>query len=61
MYCDSIVHSLLVAAPQVVRPVLGISIAPPQTLRQLRQDGVLILEVPSGTPAGKAGIRGTFR
>lgn len=46
---------------QVVRPVLGISIAPPQTLRQLRQDGVLILEVPSGTPASKAGIKGTFR
>ena len=46
---------------QVVRPVLGISIAPPQTLRQLRQDGVLILEVPSGTPAAKANIRGTFR
>ncbi|KAK9815107.1 hypothetical protein WJX73_007714 [Symbiochloris irregularis] len=46
---------------KVVRPVLGISIAPPQTLRQLRQDGVLILEVPSGTPAAKAGLQGTFR
>jgi S1-C subfamily serine protease len=38
-----------------------ISIAPPQTLRQIGETGVLILDVPSGTPAAAAGIRGTSR
>ena len=46
---------------RVVRPVLGITIAPPQTLRQIGEDGVLILEVPYGTPAAKAGLKGTYR
>jgi S1-C subfamily serine protease len=46
---------------RVVRPVLGITIAPPQTLRQLGEEGVLILDVPKGTPAFKAGLRGTYR
>lgn len=49
------------AGLQIVRPVLGVSIAPPQTLRQLGLDGVLVLEVPQGTPAAKAGIQGTYR
>lgn len=38
-----------------------ISIAPPQTLRQIGEKGVLILDVPAGTPAAAAGIRGTSR
>ena len=38
-----------------------ISIAPPQTLRQIGETGVLILDVPPGTPAAAAGIRGTSR
>ena len=46
---------------KVVRPTLGITIAPPQVLRQIGQEGVLILDVPTGTPADKAGLRGTFR
>ena len=46
---------------RVIRPVLGITIAPPQTVRQLGLDGVLVLEVPSGSPANQAGIKGTFR
>jgi S1-C subfamily serine protease len=46
---------------KVVRPVLGITIAPPQTVRQIGVEGVLILEVPSGAPAYKAGLRGTYR
>ena len=40
---------------------LQISIAPPQTLRQIGETGVLILDVPPGTPAAAAGIRGTSR
>ena len=50
-----------VCGAQIVRPVLGVSIAPPQTLRQLGLEGVLVLEVPQGTPAAKAGIQGTYR
>ena len=46
---------------QIVRPVLGVTIAPPQTLRQLQLEGVLVLEVPQGTPAAKAGLQGTYR
>lgn len=41
--------------------MLGISIAPPQTLRQIGESGVLVLDVPAGTPAATAGIRGTSR
>lgn len=43
---------------RVVRPVLGVTIAPPQTLRQLGLEGVLILDVPPGSPAAKAGLQG---
>jgi S1-C subfamily serine protease len=46
---------------KIVRPVLGISIAPPQTLRQLQLEGVLVLEVQPGSPAEKAGMKGTLR
>ncbi|EIE22079.1 trypsin-like serine protease, partial [Coccomyxa subellipsoidea C-169] len=46
---------------KVVRPILGITIAPPQTVRQIGVEGVLILEVPPGGPAANAGIKGTFR
>eukprot|EP00887_Chlorella_sp_A99_P005565 scaffold1.g5565.t1 len=46
---------------RVVRPVLGINLAPPQALRQLGLQGVLVLDVPPGTPATKAGIEGLRR
>ena len=46
---------------RVIRPVLGITIAPPQTVRQLGLDGILVLEAPSGSPANLAGIKGTIR
>lgn len=46
---------------QVIRPVLGITVAPPQVLKQLGQKGVLVLEVPKGTPAEKAGLKSTIR
>ena len=46
---------------RVIRPVLGITIAPPQTVRQLGLEGVLVLEAPNGSPANQAGIKGTFR
>lgn len=40
---------------RVIRPVLGIAIAPPQTLRQLGVEGVLIMDVSPDGPAAKAG------
>lgn len=46
---------------RVVRPTIGITIAPPQVLRQIEQEGVLILEVPDSTPAARAGLKGTYR
>lgn len=46
---------------RVVRPVLGITIAPPQTIRQLNVEGILILDIPSGSPADLAGLKGTSR
>lgn len=46
---------------RVVRPVLGITIAPPQALRQMGVEGVLVLDVPPGTPAAKAGMQGIVR
>jgi S1-C subfamily serine protease len=43
---------------RVVRPILGVTIAPPQALRQLGLEGVLILDAPRGSPAAKAGLQG---
>ena len=40
---------------RVIRPVLGITIAPPQTLRQLGVQGVLVVDVNPGSPAASAG------
>ncbi|KAL4433043.1 hypothetical protein ABPG77_006470 [Micractinium sp. CCAP 211/92] len=46
---------------RVVRPVLGITIAPAQALRQMGLEGVLVMDVPPGTPADKAGMQGIKR
>ncbi|GLC44086.1 hypothetical protein PLESTB_000930900 [Pleodorina starrii] len=46
---------------RVLRPVLGVTLAPPQILKQLGQPGVLVLEVPRGSPAEKAGLKPTTR
>ena len=46
---------------RVVRPVLGITLAPPQAARQLGQEGVLALEVMPGSPAFKADLHPTYR
>ncbi|MEW5308799.1 MAG: hypothetical protein WDW38_000730 [Sanguina aurantia] len=46
---------------RVVRPAMGIVLAPPQALMQLNKEGVLVLDVPSGSPARKAGIQATVR
>ena len=46
---------------RVIRPALGVTVAPPQALRQLGLDGVLILDVPKNSPAYKAGMVGLSR
>lgn len=46
---------------QVIRPSLGVGIAPSQLTRQLGAEGVLILDVQRGGPADKAGLRPTYR
>jgi S1-C subfamily serine protease len=53
----------LIAHGKVVRPRLGVQLAEDQQARQLgvteANRGALVLQVPSGTPAQKAGLRGT--
>eukprot|EP00898_Chlorokybus_atmophyticus_P004581 jgi/Chlat1/5123/Chrsp33S05120 len=46
---------------RVTRPVLGISFAPDQAVKQLGVKGVLVLDAPADGPAGKAGILSTKR
>jgi len=46
---------------QVMRPSLGISIAPSQLTRQLGTKGVLVLDVQRGGPADRAGLQGSYR
>ncbi len=46
---------------RVVRPALGVAIAPPQALRQLGIEGVMVMDAPAGGPAAGAGIRGLSR
>eukprot|EP00803_Ostreobium_quekettii_P005014 evm.model.scf_4818.1 EVM.evm.TU.scf_4818.1 scf_4818:151-3522(+) len=42
---------------QVIRPVLGVSIAPPTLAKQLGLEGVVVLEVTPGSGAEKAGMQ----
>ncbi|KAG2431141.1 hypothetical protein HXX76_009671 [Chlamydomonas incerta] len=46
---------------RTVRPALGITMAPPQVLERVGVEGVLVLEVPPGSPAHAAGLRPTHR
>lgn len=46
---------------RVMRPSLGVVIAPPQALQRIGEKGVLVLDVQPGSPAAKAGLRPTSR
>lgn len=46
---------------QVVRPVLGITMGPPQLISRLNIEGVLVYSAPEGSPAAQAGIQGCQR
>lgn len=52
----------IITTGRVTRPVLGVVLAPDNTAAaQLGVRGVLVLRVPAGSPADKAGLRGTSR
>lgn len=51
----------IIAFGKVVRPIMGISFAPDQSVDQLGLSGVLVLDARVGGPAAKAGVRGTTR
>lgn len=46
---------------KVVRPILGISFAPDQSVEQLGVSGILVLDARKDGPAFKSGIKGTTR
>jgi S1-C subfamily serine protease len=46
---------------RVIRPVLGITMGPPQLIGRLNVEGVLVYNVPAGSPAEAAGLRGCSR
>jgi S1-C subfamily serine protease len=51
----------IIAHGRVVRPSLGVAVAPGSFARRLTGgdvDGVLLLQVPAGSPAAEAGLRG---
>ncbi len=49
----------LIAHGKVVRPGLGVSLAPPALVRELGLEGVLVLDVARGSSAERAGLRGS--
>ncbi|EIE22472.1 trypsin-like serine protease [Coccomyxa subellipsoidea C-169] len=46
---------------KVIRPILGISFAPDQSVEQLGVQGILVLDARETGPAGAAGVHGTKR
>ncbi len=55
------VAAQLIAHGRVVRPHLGISVGNAQALKRAGIQGVLIMSVAEGSPAQRAGLRGTYR
>jgi len=51
----------LIAHGRVVRPHLGVSVGGEQALRRAGVAGVLVMSVAEGSPAARAGLRGTSR
>ena len=60
---DSVASSVadLLEHGRVVRPILGIALAPEQASDTLGVRGILVLDARKGGPAAEAGIRGTTR
>jgi S1-C subfamily serine protease len=51
----------LISTGRVVRPGIGVQLAPEGTMDRLGLEGALVLDVLPGSPAEKAGIRPTLR
>ncbi|MGF1467162.1 MAG: S1C family serine protease [Sandaracinaceae bacterium] len=51
----------LIEHGRVVRPGLGVQIAPPQMVARLGLEGALVLSVQEGSPAERAGLQPTLR
>ena len=51
----------IIRSGRIVRPGLGVSLANPELSRRLDIEGVLVIEVQSGSTADKAGLRGTIQ
>jgi S1-C subfamily serine protease len=51
----------LIRSGKIIRPGLGVELAEEQIARKIGISGVLIVDVMSGGPAAKAGIRPTRR
>jgi S1-C subfamily serine protease len=51
----------LITEGRVVRPGIGVQLAPDQTMERLGLQGALVLDVVPGSPAEKSGIRPTQR
>lgn len=60
---DSVASSVedLLKFGKVVRPILGIALAPEQASDTLGVKGILVLDARKGGPAAEAGIKGTTR
>lgn len=57
-----VITQALIENGRIIRPVIGISYLESSQARALGiSEGVLVLDVPSGSPAEKAGLRGTVR
>lgn len=57
-----VIVETLIQDGQIIRPIIGISLLESKQARALGiTSGVLILDVPEGSPAAKAGLRGTRR
>lgn len=51
----------LIKYGKIKRPTLGISIASPRVMAQLREEGILVIDIEKGSAAANAGIRPTKR
>jgi S1-C subfamily serine protease len=51
----------LIQHGKIIQPTIGVELAPDQWVERLGLKGVLVLNVPPGSPAAKAGIRPTRR
>jgi S1-C subfamily serine protease len=52
---------LAIRPRRVMRPYLGVSLAPPSLISNMGREGVLVMDVAPNGPAARAGVKGTSR